>query len=113
MHMESVVQLSRHLARVWCKRLPLNCRGSSGHSVFSKPMEEQESTTAPPESKKTKEEDNEPVTVDGNGSSGDLQDEKSKVMMELEASLPPGLSKNQRKKRLKYMYRDKMKATWR
>ena len=48
-----------------------------------------------------------------NGSAGQWYEERCKVMEELEASLPPGLSKNQRKKQLRLMYRNAMKDSWR
>ena len=72
---------------------------------------EEDSVYGLPECKKPKpcEED---VSV-SNGASGEWYEKRCKVMKELEASLPPGLSKNQRKKQLRLMYRDVMKDSWR
>ena len=43
----------------------------------------------------------------------DEYDKKRRIIEDIEASLPPDLSKNQRKKQVKMHFRDMMKSEWR
>lgn len=54
-----------------------------------------------------------PSTVEKEDFRKDYHERERKLKAELAASLPAGLSKHQRKKQLKLLFKDQMRAEWR
>ena len=65
-----------------------------------------------PEPKRQKQCDTDDVALTAASTTIDSYEARQALTSSIEASLPPGLSKNQRKKQLKLKYREAMKATW-